>query len=58
MKQLSDKKFYHEQASDLTEFHRLLVKQRVEEMVNTKEIDPNCASYLTIEHPCTLISIY
>ena len=53
MKQLSDKKFYNEQALDLTNFHSRLVKYQVEKMLDTKEIDPKCAEYLLIDSPRT-----
>ena len=53
LRQLNDKKFYAEQSNDLTEFHRLLVKQQVVLMFNSKEIYRKCAEYLDIENPRT-----
>ena len=53
LRQLNDKNFYKEQPNNLTDFHKLLVQQQVDHMLNSKEIDRKCADFLVIENPRT-----
>ena len=53
LRQLNDKNFYIEQIHDLTNYHRNLVKLKVDKMLESKEIDKKCAEYLVIDTPRT-----
>ena len=53
LKQLSDRKFYRLQEESLTAHHNSLIKQAIDDMVQSKEISSKTADYLFIENPRT-----
>ena len=53
LRQLNDRKFYRLQEENLTLAHHTLIKERVNKMLNSKEISPKTAEYLILETPRT-----